>query len=520
MKHDDPFSTPPEKDGESKAANVPSQLSGDTTIPSLEAEQASRSESPSKQSDPFTDEAGETERTAEQPLASPSSVLDACLAVSSAAAVEAPFSVFDESDLAKITNEPSQNALYTAATSLFVLINQLRGSSALIEIADLRERVVTAVNNFEQRALSAGYSKAIVQTAQYCLCTAIDEAALNTEWGINSAWSRQTLLYSFFNDTSGGEKFFVNLDQVKTTITNSSGDEIVRAQVDLLEILYICLALGFYGKYRILDQGTARLKEQRNAVYELIKKQRAALDYELSPNWISTEVVHQQRDCPPVWLTVLTTLVVLLSIYLTLSYSLNVRSDQAFAKVQPIGRTVSFQFDRAMPTVEKAKEWWRGFDKLLKDEINRNILEVIDMKDAIVIRVFNNGLFGSASAAISDDFQQVFRRISDAIEARVPGAVTVIGHSDNQPIRNSVRFPSNWHLSTARAQAVANAVIYSLSKPDRVSFEGRSDTEPLTSNDTPEGRATNRRVEIFLPKVVPMADAMPTPSNDKQTDGR
>ena len=165
------------------------------------------------------------------------------------------------------------------------------------------------------------------------------------------------------------------------------------------------------------------------------------------------------------------------------------------------------------PKVDKAQEWWRGFDAFLDDEISRNILELIDTPEAIVIRIFNNGLFGSASATISNDYQRVFERIGQAIEGRVPGAVTVVGHSDNLPIR-SVRFPSNWHLSTARAEAVAKAILPSLSEPSRLSFEGRSDTEPLASNATPEGQTANRRVEILLPKVVAMADAIPAPSGD------
>jgi type VI secretion system protein ImpK len=61
-----------------------------------------------------------------------------------------------------------------------------------------------------------------------------------------------------------------------------------------------------------------------------------------------------------------------------------------------------------------------------------------------------------------------------------------------------VRFPSNWHLSQARAEAVALLIAPKLTDPARITPEGRSDQEPVAGNDTPEGRAANRRVEILL----------------------
>jgi type VI secretion system protein ImpK len=75
--------------------------------------------------------------------------------------------------------------------------------------------------------------------------------------------------------------------------------------------------------------------------------------------------------------------------------------------------------------------------------------------------------------------------------------VLVIGHSDNQPIR-TVRFPSNFALSAARAEAARDAILRGLNDPARITFEGRADTEPVTSNATPEGREANRRIEVLL----------------------
>ena len=505
MKRDDPFKTPPIGDTVSRTANK-------SQPPKDEVDSAASTTSalPARGDDPFADDTGNSITADHLP---PPPVLDQCLTGSSTAATKPQILNISGEDLSKLAGRQQCNLLNAAAVNLFGIINQLRNSSALLEITELHRRMIAAVNGFEHQACAYGYETAIVQTARYCLCTAIDEAALSSEWAIDSAWASHSLLYTFFSDTSGGETFFTKLDEVRASIAASRHDDEVGAKVDLLEVLYICLALGFSGKYRIVDDGETKLDQLRQSVYELIKEKRGAGAPELSPNWRGAEIADQARGFLPVWLTALITLAVLLGMFIMVSHNLNLRSDQSFAQIQSIGRTIAFDFDRQTPKVGKAQEWWRGFDAFLDDEISRNVLELIDTPEAIVIRIFNNGLFGSASAVISNDYQRVFERIGQAIERRVPGAVMVVGHSDNLPIR-SVRFPSNWHLSTARADAVAKAILPSLSEPGRLSFEGRSDTEPLASNATPEGQTANRRVEILLPKVVAMADAMPAPSED------
>jgi len=80
--------------------------------------------------------------------------------------------------------------------------------------------------------------------------------------------------------------------------------------------------------------------------------------------------------------------------------------------------------------------------------------------------------------------------------ATIPGSVLVSGHTDSIPIRTA-RFPSNWHLSRDRAAAVM-AYLARAVPPSRMQAEGRADTETVASNETPQGRADNRRVEINL----------------------
>ena len=118
-----------------------------------------------------------------------------------------------------------------------------------------------------------------------------------------------------------------------------------------------------------------------------------------------------------------------------------------------------------------------------------------DYADRSVIVIRGDGFFEPASAEVADRVKPLLARIAVALN-QLPGTVLVTGHTDNQPIR-SLRYPSNWHLSNERAQAVM-ALLAAGVKADRMRAEGRADGEAIDDNATPAGRARNRRVEITL----------------------
>lgn len=114
-----------------------------------------------------------------------------------------------------------------------------------------------------------------------------------------------------------------------------------------------------------------------------------------------------------------------------------------------------------------------------------------------VVRIRNRGMFASGSATLEPRFAPLLARIGEALREE-PGAVQVIGHSDNQAIRTA-RFSSNFALSLARAEA-ALASIAAATGGDRARFTagGRGEAEPVATNATPEGREENRRIEVVV----------------------
>ena len=147
----------------------------------------------------------------------------------------------------------------------------------------------------------------------------------------------------------------------------------------------------------------------------------------------------------------------------------------------------------APPPPAPAPPRLKGF---LEDEIRQKLVSVDDRDDRSVITIRGDGLFASGAATVKDAYLPVLGRIATELK-RVPGEVLVTGHSDNKPIA-TLRFPSNWKLSQARAESVLELLARDTGQPLRFTAEGKADTEPVAPNDTNDGRAQNRRVEITL----------------------
>jgi chemotaxis protein MotB len=120
----------------------------------------------------------------------------------------------------------------------------------------------------------------------------------------------------------------------------------------------------------------------------------------------------------------------------------------------------------------------------------------LEERGLVVTVVTDEVLFDSASAAIRPEGDAVLRVVGSALHT-VDNPIRVEGHTDSNPIHND-RYPSNWELSVDRASAVVRFFEGLGLDRTRLRPEGYADVFPLEPNDTPEGRARNRRVEIVV----------------------
>lgn len=379
------------------------------------------------------------------------------------------------------------NSLLEAANPLLVMVSDIRRSARHADPAGLRTKLVAQIRQFELRAQSALVANETILAARYCLCTTLDEAAALTPWGQAGVWSSHTLLVTFHNETWGGEKFFQLLDKL---MQNPA------AHLPLLELMYFCLALGFQGRYRVHEHGAGQLEAVRQRLYLLVRQHGMAVPAALSPHWRDSPAQKAGRALPvPIWVAVCVALLACLMMYLGASLVLNRQSDPVFDDIVAL-RLPALQTQGAPAEPRKAAPAPLALAELLAPEVAEGLLSVRDEADRSTITLRGDGLFDSGADQVRAPLLPVIARIADAIEA-TSGLVLVDGYTDNVPIR-SVRFPSNFHLSQARADSVKAVLQQRLSQPERVRAQGRADAVSVADNNTPQGRAQNRRVEITI----------------------
>jgi chemotaxis protein MotB len=142
----------------------------------------------------------------------------------------------------------------------------------------------------------------------------------------------------------------------------------------------------------------------------------------------------------------------------------------------------------------------------LAPELKKHTVAITPTKEGIVVSLREAGFFPSGSAQLRPGAGHTLADFVKVI-APYPVRIRIEGHTDNVPIHNS-RFDSNWDLSTARATEIIKLFIskYDIA-PDRLSAAGYGEYYPVASNDTPEGRAMNRRVDLVI--LTPNSDSGP-----------
>jgi type VI secretion system protein ImpK len=374
------------------------------------------------------------------------------------------------------------NPLLQAAVPLLLLAGRLRGQIASADVDGLRRQAIQEINAFEERARRAEIPAEDVLAARYALCTVVDEAVLNTPWGAQGGWASQSLLVTFHREASGGEKFFQILDRV-------SGEP--QRYLALLELLYVCLALGFEGKYRLDPQGVARLAEIRQNLYRRIESLRDSVEPELSPRWKGVE---DRRNAVmrfvPLWVVAAACAVVLLGGYLYFDAKLRGLTDPVNATLAGVGLE-SFDTPSTTPNVPAS-----GLRELLSAQIASGQIYFDEAGGRTAITLAVPDLFASGSTQVNEQHLRLVHEVGAALN-QVPGRIIVIGHTDNQPLR-SLRFKDNYELSRARAEQVAELLKRDITSGARIETAGKGALEPrFEPADLPENRARNRRVEII-----------------------
>jgi type VI secretion system protein ImpK len=405
------------------------------------------------------------------------------------------------------------NPLVALANPILAAVPQIRRSLKHPDAAGLRANLKDQIESLEMSAVSAEVADDTVSAAVYALCALLDESAAATPWGRD--WIDKGLLMEMRGESGGAEGFFTQLDQAAAEPDKNA---------DLLEFLYICLALGFEGRYRGVDGGRQALDQVKERLYGLITRKRPRPEG-LSEHWrtpaaqASADAALQTaaranaaraaaaaRDAestlPPVaargfslarlprraiWSAVAGMVGAAIVLYILGLRLLDEKDRTALApkpgsQAKAAGKPApAAAADSAAATLSKALEG----------------LPVVVSESAagVTLRIADDRQFVSGSIQPALQTRALLPRIAQALDKQ-PGAIVVIGHADAAPA--GTHYASNADLSVARARVAARLMSAKFGDPKRLSAAGRGDAEPLAPNDTEAGRARNRRIEIVL----------------------
>ncbi len=391
---------------------------------------------------------------------------------------------------------PNDNPILRAAGPLLLLLGRLRAALLRVPRPGPTARIAAAIETCDRDMRSAGVAPDDAAAAKYVLCATADEVLGNLPGGDGADAARSGLVAHFFSENNDGRRFLAELDRAKRS---------PRAHYFLLELIHACLTLGFQGSDRMLSGREATLQKIRRDLSELLQKTQP-IQQSLSTHWRGQSLgCHAVRLRAPLWVSASVIALALFGVFVGFRIALGHRAEaaaEALGALNPptqaaIGRKVAVAPPPLPPPTEAQVSQLNHIRNVLGPNIAAGTIRVDSTANQIVIRISDSFLFQPGKSAILDDARALMMYIALALDDEK--AVRVVGHSDAAPISNA-RFASNFELSLEQAKAVSALLKQSLSQPERVEAEGKGPDAPIASNDTPEGRDQNRRVEIIVPR--------------------
>ncbi|WP_330925363.1 type IVB secretion system protein IcmH/DotU [Candidatus Sororendozoicomonas aggregata] len=167
----------------------------------------------------------------------------------------------------------SSNPLINLSAELLAILVTLSQQKSPMKLPEFQQYLLNQIKQFHDRGLQVDYSPRVMEKACYALCAAFDEEIMNTAWGQAGCWENHCLVAQLFQQRNAGEVFFTLLHQARKNVSR---------MVDLVELQYLIIRLGFCGHYH--DSSQRELVELMNALYLDISEHRKTV--ELRPHLV------------------------------------------------------------------------------------------------------------------------------------------------------------------------------------------------------------------------------------------
>ncbi len=246
-----------------------------------------------------------------------------------------------------ITHHPKAglNPISDAAANLFSFCGRLQQLKSYRHLSKLHQELMQEIQIFQNTAKTQGYSSEHILVSRYALCATLDDLIKNTSWGSEGRWDQYSLLTAFHPDTVNPDRFFVILER----IVKEPG-----LYIDILELMYICLSLGFEGPYRTAvpmpeqyqaDQyNNFQFERIIQSLYQQIRAYRGDFHKHLSPYLLRSLPSPRKIDKTPSlgWTLLLTSCFVLI-VMSGLGYSLGTMITQINKDLKQIGKNSFYE---------------------------------------------------------------------------------------------------------------------------------------------------------------------------------
>ncbi len=151
-------------------------------------------------------------------------------------------------------------------------------------------------------------------------------------------------------------------------------------------------------------------------------------------------------------------------------------------------------------SIAELKKTYDSMVSAMQEEIQKGEVTITQLKDKLTLSMVEKILFDSGSAEIKKNGKKVLDRVAEILKKVTDKQIRIEGYTDNVPIGPMLveKFPTNWELSTTRATNVVRYLQQDGIDPQLLGACGYSEYRPIASNDTEEGKAKNRRIEVVL----------------------
>ena len=209
----------------------------------------------------------------------------------------------------QVQSNQKRKILSDIASECFILILQLRATNNYGDASSLKNKINDLFLEFELKARNSGYENEKIQQAKFALIAFLDESIISSSWEQKGEWLAEPLQLKLFDTFNAGEEFFTNINSLRQRTSSNK---------DVLEIYYICLVLGFKGKYQLQSpENLRRVIDDLNM--ELHPEMFKAVDA-ISPNAKpQNSFVQSARGGIPIWAFPVGAIVISVIFYLVFS---------------------------------------------------------------------------------------------------------------------------------------------------------------------------------------------------------